>query len=131
MKKILSTGLLFLIVLSGFAQDTKKLKEYLDKKQYDKARAEVDAALAKAPADQFALYHKGKVYAAIAADPQFKATVPDAREQAFDAFKKALESEKDNKALLVAMQDQYKPIFDLYTGYYDAGAAAFNSAATG
>ncbi|MEJ7827577.1 MAG: hypothetical protein WKF91_05260, partial [Segetibacter sp.] len=32
--------------------------------------------------------------------------------------------------LLLATQDQYKPIFDLYTGYYDAGAAAFNSGAT-
>lgn len=130
MKKILSTGLLFLIMLSGlFAQDSKKLKEYLDKKQYDKAKAEVDAAIAKSPNDPLALYYKSKVYVALASDPQFKTTVPDAREQAFDAFKRAADNDKDNKLLLVLTQDQYKPIFDLYTGYYDAGAAAFNTAA--
>ena len=62
MKKILSTGALFLIMLSGlFAQDAKKLKTYLDAKQYDKAKAEVDAAVAKNPNDMLALYLKGKV----------------------------------------------------------------------
>ena len=130
MKKILLCGSL-LIMLSGlFAQDTKKLKTYLDAKQYDKAKAEVDAAILKNPADPSALYHKSKVYVALAADPQFKNSVPDAREQAFDAFKKAIDTDKDNKVLLLATQDQYKPIFDLYTSYYDAGAAAFNSGAT-
>ena len=132
MKKILSTGLLFLIMLSGmFAQDAKKLKTYLDAKQYDKAKAEVDAAIAKNPNDALALYYKSKVYAMLASEPQFKTTVPDAREQAFVAFKKAADNDKDNKLLLVLTQDQYKPIFDLYTGYYDAGAAAFNSGASG
>jgi hypothetical protein len=130
MKKILLSGSL-LIMLSGlFAQDTKKLKTYLDAKQYDKAKAEVDAAISKNPADPSALYHKSKVYVALAADPQFKTSVPDAREQAFDAFKKAVDTDKDNKVLLLATQDQYKPIFDLYTGYYDEGASAFNKGAT-
>ena len=131
MKKILSTGALFLIMLSGlFAQDAKKLKEYLDKKQYDKAKAEVDAAVAKNPNDMLALYYKGKVYAALAADAQFKTTVPDAREQAFEALKKSIDNDKDNKVMFAATQDQYRPIFDLYTGYYDAGAAAFNEGAS-
>ena len=130
MKKILSTGTFLLIMLSGlFAQDSKKLNDYLAKKQYDKAKAEVDAAIAKSPNDALALYYKSKVYSAIASDPQFKTTVPDAREQAFDAFKKASANDKDPKVLLVLTQDQYKPVFDLYTGYYDAGAAAFNTAA--
>jgi hypothetical protein len=131
MKKILSTFTLLLVMLSGlFAQDAKKLKTYLDAKQYDKAKAEVDAAVAKNPNDLIAQYYKGKVYAALAADPQFKTSVPDARAQAFEAFKKAVDNDKDNKVTLLAVQDQYKPIFDLYTGYYDAGAAAFNNGAT-
>ena len=132
MKKIISTGSLLLIMLSGlFAQDAKKLKAYMDAKQYDKAKAEVDAAIAKTPADPLALYYKAKVYSALASDAQFSATVPDAREQAFDAFKKAAANEKDPKLLLIITQDQYKPIFDLYTGYYDAGASAFNKGASG
>ncbi len=130
MKKILLSSLLLSMISGLFAQDTKKLKSYLDAKQYDKAKAEVDAAVLKNPSDQTALYYKSKVYVALAADPQFKVSVPDARVQAFEAFKKAIDTDKDNKVLLLATQDQYKPIFDLYTGYYDAGAAAFNTGAT-
>ncbi|MDB5223350.1 MAG: hypothetical protein JWN83_2017 [Chitinophagaceae bacterium] len=129
MKKILLTGTFFIMLSALFAQDAKKVKEYLDKKQYDKAKAEVDAAISKNPADPMALYYKSKVYAAFAADPQFKTSIPDAREQAFDAFKKAVDNDKSGKVYLVLIQDQYKPIFDLYGGYYDAGAAAFNNAA--
>src|SRR5674476_325909 len=126
MKKILLTGSLLIMLLGLFAQDAKKIKSYLDAKQFDKAKAEVDAAISKNPAAPLALYYKSKVYAALAADSQFKAKVPDAREQAFEAFKKAVETDKDNKVFLALAQDQYKPIFDIYTGYYDAGAAAFN-----
>lgn len=128
MKKILLSVSFLLITLTGiFAQDVKKIKTYLDAKQYDKAKTEVDAAIAKNPNDPIALYYKSKVYAELASDPTFKVSVPDAREQAFEAFKKAVETDKDNKVFLVLAQDKYKPIFDLYTGYYDAGAAAFNS----
>jgi hypothetical protein len=132
MKKILLTGSFFILLSGLFAQDAKKLKTYLDAKQFDKAKAEVDAAIAKNPNDPIALYYKAKVYGQLATDATFKTTVPDAREQAFTAFKKAFELDKDKKVMLVATQDQYRAIFDLYTGYYDAGAAAFNNvAATG
>ena len=132
MKRIILSSLLLLIMLSGlFAQDAKKLKTYLDAKQFDKAKAEVDAAILKNPADPVALYYKSKVYAELAADPQFKASVPDAREQAFDAFKKAVDTDKENKVFLLLTQDRYKPIFDVYQGYYDAGVIAFNSGANG
>lgn len=131
MKKILLAGTLFLMMVSAaFSQDTKKLKQYLDAKQYDKAKAEVDAAITKNPNDPLALYYKSKVYATLASDAQFAATVPDAREQAFEAFKKALATDKDNKVTFALTQDQFKPIFDVYTGYYDAGATAFNNAAS-
>ncbi len=131
MKRIILSSLL-LIMLSGlFAQDTKKLKTYLDAKQFDKAKAEVDAAISKNPADPVALYYKSKVYAELAADPQFKVLVPDAREQALEAFKKAVDTDKENKVFLLLTQDRYKPIFDVYQGYYDAGVIAFNSGANG
>ena len=132
MKRIILSSLLLLIMLSGlFAQDAKKLKTYLDAKQFDKAKAEVDAAISKNPADPVALYYKSKVYAELAADPQFKASVPDAREQALEAFKKAVDTDKENKVFLLITQDRYKPIFDVYQGYYDAGVIAFNSGANG
>ena len=132
MKRIILSSLLLLIMLSGlFAQDAKKLKTYLDAKQFDKAKAEVDAAILKNPADPVALYYKSKVYAELAADPQFKASVPDAREQALEAFKKAVDTDKENKVFLLLTQDRYKPIFDVYQGYYDAGVIAFNSGANG
>lgn len=128
MKKILLTGS-FLLMLSGmFAQDAKKIKTYLDAKQYEKAKAEVDAAISKNPNDPLALYYKSKVYVALATDPQFKTTVPEAKEQALESFKKAFASDKDNKVMLVAIQDQYKPIFDLYSRYYESGIQAFNNA---
>jgi hypothetical protein len=130
MKKIILAGLFSIIISAIFAQDPKKIKTFLDAKQYDKAKAEVDAAIAKTPTDPIALYYKSKVYAVLPNDPQFKTSVPDAREQAFQAFKTAVDNDKSNKVFLIAAQDQYKPIFDLYTGYYDAGAEYFNTAAT-
>lgn len=130
MKKIVLAGLFSIIISALFAQDAKKIKSYLDAKQYDKAKAEVDAAIAKNPSDPTALYFKGKVYAALASDAQFKASIPDAREQAFEAFKKSLNTDKDSKVLFIAMQDQYKPIFDIYSGYYDEGANYFNNGAS-
>lgn len=130
MKRIFLAGLFSLIISALFAQDAKKISAYLAAKQYDKAKAEVDAALAKTPNDPVALYYKSKVYAALPNDPQFKNSIPDAREQAFQAFKSAIENDKGNKVFLIATQDQYRPIFDIYSGYYDAGAEYFNTAAS-
>lgn len=130
MKKLFLTGSILILVSGLFAQDTKKLKTYLDAKQFDKAKAEVDAAITKNPNDPIALYYKSKVYSLLSADAQYKISVPDAREQAFEAFKKAIETDKENKVMFAATQDQYRPIFDLYTGYYDSGASAFNTAAS-
>ena len=53
----------------------------------------------------------------------------DARQEAFDAFKKAMADTANAKMTLLALKDQYQPIFGLYTGYYEAGANAFNAAA--
>lgn len=130
MKKIVLAGLFSIIVSAIFAQDAKKISTYLAAKQYDKAKAEVDAAIAKTPGDPVALYYKSKVYALLPNDPQFKTSIPDAREQAFQAFKTSFDNDKGNKVYLIAVQDQYRPVFDLYSGYYDAGAEYFNSGAS-
>lgn len=113
-----------------FAQDLKSAKSDLDKKQLDKAKTEIDGYVAKNPNDAEGNYVKSQIYGQIAATEQFKSLVPgDARQEAFDAFKKAMADTNDKKIMLIAIKDQYKPVFDLYTGYYQAGADAFNKAA--
>ena len=84
----------------------------------------------KSPADAEGNYMKAKIYEQIAVSDQFKSLVPgDARQEAFDAFKKAMADTTNAKMTLLALKDQYQPIFSLYTGYYEAGANAFNAAA--
>ncbi len=131
MKRIILSVLFFASVTTLFAQDIKKIKGYVDAKQLDKAKTEIDAYLQKNPDNPEGLYYKSKIYGSLASNEQFKSLAPDGREVAFDAFKKAVESDKDNKLTLLMVQDQYKSIFDLYSGYYDAAVANFNSAAGG
>ena len=130
MKTILLSCLLFLSFSMLSAQDIKVVKKSLDANQLDKAKTDIDAYLQKKPNDPEGLYYKSKIYGSIATNEQFKSLAPDGKEVAFDAFKKSVELDKDNKVMLVMIQDKYKPIFDLYTGYYDAGIKEFNSAAS-
>lgn len=129
MKRIFFSTLLLISVLTSFSQDLKKVNSYLDAKQLDKAKTEIDAYNAKNVNNPEGLYYKSKIYGSLASNEQFKSLAPDARAEAFDAFKKAVETDKDNKLMLIMVKDQYKPIFDIYTGYYDAAIAAFNTAA--
>lgn len=130
MKNVMLVGLFSLLISGLFAQDLKKIKTYLDAKQLDKAKTEVDAYTEKNPNNPEGLYYKGKIYGSIAANDQFKSLAPDGRAVAFEAFKKAIDADKDNKLMLLMVQDQYKPIFDLYSGYYDAAIGEFNGAAS-
>jgi hypothetical protein len=129
MKKMFLGCLFFVAFHVVNAQDLKSVKKYSDAKQLDKAKTEVDAFLQKNPGSPEGLYYKSKIYGNIADSAQFKSLAPNARAEAFDAFKKAVELDKDNKLALIMIQDKYKPIFDLYAGYYDAGIKDFNSAA--
>ena len=130
MKKLFFSLLFTCLVTIIFAQDLKKAKSYLDSKQLDKAKTEIDAYVAKSPADGEGNYMKSKIYEQIAVSDQYKSLIPgDARQEAYDAFKKAMADPKDTKVILLALKDQYAPVFNLYTGYYEAGANAFNAAA--
>ena len=130
MKKLIFSLLFTCTVSLIFAQDLKKTKSYLDSKQFDKAKTEVDAFVAKSPNDAEGNYMKAKVYEQIAASDQAKTLFSgDARQEALDAFKKAMADSTNAKVTLLALKDQYAPVFNLYTGYYEAGANAFNAAA--
>ncbi len=130
MKKLIFTVLITGFVTIAFSQDLKKVKSYVDDKKLDKAKTEVDAFVAKSPNDPEGLYYKAKVYEQIGASDQFKSLVTgDARQEAFEAFKKAMADSTNTKVTLLAIQDKYSPVFSLYTGYYEAAANAFNAAA--
>ena len=129
MKKAIFTLLFTFFAAIIFAQDIKAVKSDLDKKQLDKAKTDIDAFVAKNPDDGEGQYYKAKVYEQIASSDQFKNLAPDAREQAFDAFKKAIADSANVKVKIAVIKDQYAPVFNLYTGYYQAAASAFNAAA--
>ncbi|MGH2648403.1 MAG: hypothetical protein ACRDE8_12575, partial [Ginsengibacter sp.] len=129
MKKVIFTLLFTFFATIIFAQDIKAVKADLDKKQLDKAKTDIDALIAKSPDDGEAQYYKAKVYEQIASSDQFKNLAPDGREQAFEAFKKAIADSNNVKVKVAIIKDQYAPVFNLYTGYYEAAAAAFNAAA--
>ena len=87
------------------------------------AKAEIDKVLAveKNKESSEAWLVKSKVYVAAAAQPDLKASVPDARDQAYEAIKKYLElegKEKDEKKryLLLTIENN-GPLIDIYPGY--------------
>ena len=130
MKKIIFSLLFTFFISMVFAQDMKKLQKYVADKQLDKAKTEVDALVAKDPANNEANYFKAKVYGMIADSAQFQSLVQgDAKDIAFDAVKKALDDTANAKVALIAAQDKYQALFNLYSSYYGAGAKAFNDAA--
>jgi len=133
MKRLIFFLVFTCMVTLVHAQDKemKNLRSEVDKKQYDKAKTDVDAFVTKYPDDAEGLYLKAKVYEQLAADDQYKSLAPaDAREIALESFKKAMSGGgKDPKLQVLVLKDQYSPIFNLYTGYYQQGANAFNAAA--
>jgi tetratricopeptide (TPR) repeat protein len=126
MKKVLLTTFLAITGLGMMAQKVDKVKDLLGKNKVAEAKTEIDAVLAdpKNAKSADALYYKGKVYAAVAADSTLKGQTPDAREQALDAFKKYVDM--DEKHLLLVLEN-YKPITDLYQYYFTTGAAQFKA----
>ncbi|CAN5132382.1 hypothetical protein BH09BAC2_BH09BAC2_20500 [soil metagenome] len=130
MKKIILSGVLALLGLGLFAQDIKKVNTYLKAQQLDKAKTEIDAFVTRNPSNAEGYYTKAKVYGAIAANKQFSQLDPQARATAFEAFKKAIETDTENKLLVLLIQDQYSPIFNLYVNGSETAAQLFNDAAS-
>ena len=132
MKKVVFSSLFICLTMMIHAQDIKKAKSFLEGKQLEKAKTEIDAYVAKNPDDHQGYYYQSKIYEAIASDSsaQVRDLIKgDARQQVLDIFKKAMADTTDMKMAVVAMTDKYSPIFNLYTGYYEAAAGAFNNAA--
>ena len=130
MKRVVLSLLFISMVSISFGQSVKKAASYLDAKQLDKAKTEIDGVLAKTPADMDAVYLKSKIYSKIAASDEFKHLITgDGFAEALDAFKSAVADSNNIKLKLKIIQDNYQTAFDAYTGYFDLAAKAFNAAA--
>src|SRR5689334_5203137 len=127
MKRIFLTALVTLTAFTIYAQKPDKAKELLKAGKLSEAKTEIDNFLAqeKNAKNADALYTKAKIYAAISFDANLKTQVPNARMTAFESLKKY--TEVDDKMLIALQIDGYKPINDIYTGYYQEAANAFNS----
>ena len=125
-KRLLVTGLLSLTGFGLFAQNVDKAKDYLKSNKIAEAKTEIDKVLAtdKGQKNPEAWYTKLKVYNAIAANDQLKTQTPDARDQAFAALVKY--TEIDDKKLLLLQMDSYKPVNEIYQGYFQVGANDYN-----
>lgn len=129
MKKIVFPVLFSCFVSLSFGQSLKKATSYFDANQLDKAKTEIDGVLAKKPDDAEAIYLKSKIYLKIAGDEKFKMLITgDAKAEALEAFKKAEADSLNMKAQLEIAKDAYKPVFEIYSGYYQDAAAEFNKA---
>ena len=128
--KIMQRFLLSLLVLLGssslFAQSIEDIEGQFQKGELDKAKASVDAFLAKEKnaAKPDGWWYKGVVYNEIAKSEKYKALAPDGRMEAFNAFKKYYEM--DPKAVRATLE-QHVRLFDIYNGYFDMGVASFSA----
>src|SRR6202000_2247266 len=127
-KKLFLTGFLAIAGMGLFAQSVDKAKDLLKSNKVADAKAEIDKFLAidKNQKNPEAWYTKLKVYNAIAANTQLVGQYPDARDQAFDALKKYVDV--DDKKLLLLQLDGYKPVNEIYQGYFQVGANDYNGA---
>lgn len=120
---------LLLIVVSHllFAQTIEKAKELLKANKLTEAKTEIDNLLAqeKFQKNPEAWYTKAKIYNAVATDGALVKTFSSARQDAFNALKKY--TEIDDRMLISLQIDGYKPINDIYTGYYQEAATDFNA----
>ena len=130
MKKIALPILFTFMISFTFGQTIKKATNYFDKKDYAKAKTEIDGFLGKKPEDPEGNYLKAKIYERIADSAAISNLIQgDGRAQALAAFKVAISDSDNVKLKLQIMKDNYAPVFNMYGAYYEMAATAFNEAA--
>ncbi len=117
-------GLLAMITITTQAQDVKAVKKALEASDFIKAKDAVEAWVTKEPAKPESWYWKHKVYAAIAAVPDLKATVPNALVVGFEAVKKYSTLDKDLKTMFAEnLTNPTGPIESYYSKFRNEGSA--------
>ncbi|MGZ3849895.1 MAG: hypothetical protein ACXVKI_12200, partial [Flavisolibacter sp.] len=126
MRKLLLSVLLASTITSLFAQKLDDVQEKISKGKYDEAKEKIDKVLAdpKNATNANAWYYKGKIYAELARQDSTNALTYDARQQAFEAFKKY--QELDPKNVMMTL-DQNVGLFSLYDLYYNQGVKKYNA----
>jgi len=126
MQRFLLSLLIILGSSSLFAQTIEEIEAQVGKGEFDKAKASVDAFLAKEKnqTKSDGWWYKGLIYNEIAKSDKFKSLAPDARMEAFNAFKKYYEM--DQKAVRATLE-QHVRLFDIYNGYFDIGVTSFGA----
>lgn len=128
MRKIL----FLLIAISGFftatAQNLSKIKTLIEEKKMIEANTALDELLKipKSQKNHEIHYLKAKALSGIAANPELRQKMPGTRIKALDAFKKALEIDK-NETMALMNIDKYETIVSLYTGGFEEGADHYNN----
>jgi hypothetical protein len=127
MKRILVSSLLLASFTCAFAQSAKKANDLLKNKKVEDAKNEIDKVVVneKNAKEADAWYTKSKVYAELSNDSTLRSKYPEARDEAFAAVKKYVEL--DDKKLVSLTLDNYKPIMDVYNGYFKTGATYYNN----
>jgi tetratricopeptide (TPR) repeat protein len=116
-----------ILAVSSFAASAQSVDDALKQlgKNNDKAKEAIDKLTADPNSKNADVwYAKAQIYNALAIDDKFKASVPDAYEQAFEAFRKAYDIEPNNKRMLL---DLYKTGFVAYEGVANRAAAAYQA----
>lgn len=133
MKSLILAVLLATTGLGVFAQKLDKAKDQLKANKLSDAKNEIEnfMAVEKNKTNSEGWYTKAKVYTAISKDSSLKASVPNAREVAFDALKQYVQlegnvKEKEKRQLSLTM-DNRQPFVDLYAGYSKDGASFYNA----
>jgi len=129
MRRLFLTGFLAMAGMGLFAQSVDKAKDALKANKIPDAKTQIDGVLAveKNQKNADAWYTKLKVYNAIAANDQLRGQYPDARDQAFDALKKYVDLDEKEKKLISLTMDGYKPVNEIYQGYFQIGANDYNT----
>jgi hypothetical protein len=125
-KSIFATLLACFFSVALFAQDLPEIRDMAGKNQWDKAKEGIDKYLAneKNKLKGEAWYMRSVIYNSISRDPKFSSLVADPRMEAFNAYKKYLELDKD---AFEGKLNQHATLFDVAFGYLGKASETFNS----
>ena len=125
MQRLFFTIAVILAALIGKAQSPSDAQKALDAKKPDKAKDIVDKLTADPNQKSASAWLvKAQVYNALAVDDKYKTVVPDAYEQAFEAYKKAYEIDPNDNFIKL---DFFKSPFVSYEGEANKAAQAYQA----
>ena len=125
MQKFLFTIAIALTALIANGQTADDAFKLYDKKKLDKAKEMIDKLTSDPNSkDAYAWLVKAQVYNAIAVDDAMKESVPDAYEQAFEAYKKAYDLNPNLNQLKL---DFYQTAYRAYDGVAGKASLAFQN----